>query len=163
MSSISPLPSRRSHERLDDREHVLLAERAHGVLGVEVEAHVHLHAADRREVVALGIEEQRVEHRLGGVEGRRLARAHDPVDVEQRALAARVLVDRQRVADVGADIDVVDVEHRQLGDADILERLQELLGDLVAGLGPDLARLRVDEVLGDVLADQILVRRLAGT
>jgi hypothetical protein len=47
------------HERLDDREHVLAAQRAHRVLGVEVEAHVHLHAADGREVVALGVEEQR--------------------------------------------------------------------------------------------------------
>ena len=32
-----------------------------GVLGVEVEAHVHLHAADGREIIALRIEEQAVE------------------------------------------------------------------------------------------------------
>ena len=51
-------------ERAHDRDDVVLAQHAHGVLGVEVEAHVHLHAADGREVVALGIEEQRVEHRL---------------------------------------------------------------------------------------------------
>ncbi|GJE72800.1 hypothetical protein CHKEEEPN_4361 [Methylorubrum podarium] len=147
-------------QRLDHREHVLAAQRAHGVGGVEVEAHVHLHAADRGEVVALGVEEQRVKHRLRGVERRRLARAHDPVDVEQRALAAGILVDRQGVADVGADIDVVDVEHRDLGDADVVERLEKLLRDLVAGLGPDLAGLAVDEILGDVLADEILVGRL---
>ena len=51
-------------ERLDDGEDVLLAQRALGVGRVEVEAHVHLDAADRREVVALGVEEQRLEHRL---------------------------------------------------------------------------------------------------
>ena len=41
-------------QRLDDREDVFLAQHAHGVRRVEVEAHVHLHAADRRKVVALG-------------------------------------------------------------------------------------------------------------
>ena len=101
-------------QRLDDREDVLLAQHADGVLGVEVEAHVHLDAADRRKVVALGIEEQRLEHRLRRVDRRRLARAHDAVDVEQRFLARLVLVDGQRVADVGAGIDVVDVENRDL-------------------------------------------------
>ena len=100
------------HQRLDDRQDVLLAQHADGVLGVEVEAHVHLDAADRRKVVALGVEEQRLEHRLRRVDGRRLARAHDAVDVEQRVLARLVLVDGERVADVGAGIDVVDVENR---------------------------------------------------
>jgi hypothetical protein len=52
-----------------------------------------------------------------GFQRRRLARTHDAVDVEQRVLAALVLVDRQRVADVAADIDVVDVEDRQLFEA----------------------------------------------
>ena len=40
-------------QRLDHREDVLLAQRGDGVLGVEVEAHVELDAADGREVVAL--------------------------------------------------------------------------------------------------------------
>ncbi len=69
-------------QRADDREDVFLAEHAHGVGCVEVEPHVHLDAADRREIVALGIEEQRLEHRLRGVDGRRLARPHHTVDVE---------------------------------------------------------------------------------
>ena len=38
----------------------------------------------------------------------------------------------------------------------------ELLGDLVAGLGEDLAGLGVEEILGDVLAVQVLVGRLEG-
>ena len=100
-------------QRTDHREDVLLAQRANAVLGGQIKPHVHLHAADRGEVIALGIEEQRVEHRLCGVDRRRLARAHDAIDVEQRVLASHVLVDRQRVADVGADIDMIDVEERQ--------------------------------------------------
>ena len=101
-------------QRADDGDDVLLAEHAHRVLGVEVEAHVHLHAADGREVVALRVEEQRLEHRLRGVDRRRLARAHHPVDVEQRVLAVLVLVGGERVADVAAHVDVVDLQQRQL-------------------------------------------------
>ncbi len=111
-------------QHLEDREDVLLAQRAEGVLGLEVEPRVHLDAADRREIVALAVEEQAAEQRLRRLEGRRLARAHDPVDVDQRILARRVLVELQRVADIGADRDMVDRQHRQLGDAGIGEELQ---------------------------------------
>ena len=100
-------------QRLDHREDVVLAQDAHGVVDGEVETHVHLDAADRGQVVALRIEEQRLEHVLRRVDRRRLARTHDAIDVEQRFLARHVLVDRERVADIGADIDVVDVEDRQ--------------------------------------------------
>ena len=153
-------------QRADHRDDVFLAQHAHGVGRVEIEPHVHLDAADGREIVALGIEEQRMEHRLRGVDRRRLARTHDAIDVEQRVLARHVLVDRERVADVGADIDVVDVEQRQFLVAVLDQRLSGVLPsdvplavssrcrDLLAGLGVDFAGLRVDEVLGDVLADQ---------
>ncbi len=105
------------HQRLDHRENVLLAQRALGVGRVEVEAHVHLDAADRRQVVALGVEEQRLEHRLGAFDGRRLAGTHHAIDVEESVLARGVLVDLQRVADVRPDVDMVDVEDRQLVEA----------------------------------------------
>ena len=41
-------------QRLDHGQDVVLAQHAHGVLGLEVETHVHLDAADGRQVVALG-------------------------------------------------------------------------------------------------------------
>ena len=80
-------PVAQVHQRLDHRENVVLAQRALGVGRIEIEAHVHLHPADRREVVALGVEEQRLEHRLGAFDRRRLARTHDAIDVEQGVLA----------------------------------------------------------------------------
>ena len=99
---------------LDDRQDVLAAQRALAVgHALEVEPHVHLDAADRREVVAVEVEQQALEQGLGLLQRRRLARAHDAVDVEQRLFTVGVLVGRQRVADVGADIDVVDGERRQ--------------------------------------------------
>src|SRR3712207_6995052 len=54
----------RSHQHAQRRDDVLLAQRADGVrhlLGGEAEAHVHLHPADGREVVALRVEEQAAE------------------------------------------------------------------------------------------------------
>ena len=148
-------PVAQVHQRLDDREDVVLAQRALGVGRIEVEAHVHLHPADRREVVALGVEEQRLEHRLGAFDCRRLARTHDAIDVEQGVLSRGILVDLERVADIGADIDVVDVEHRQLLEAGLQELRERLLGNLLAGLGVDLAGRRVVEILGDILAIEI--------
>ncbi len=136
-----------AHQRLDDGEDVLVAQRAHGVRRIEVEAHVHLHPAHGRQVVALGVEEDAVEQRLRGLRRRRLARAHHPVDVEQRLVGVRVLVDGERVADEGADIDVVDVEDRDLLETELLQRLEQLLLDLLAGLAVDLAGLQIDDVL----------------
>ena len=98
------------HQLLDDREDVLLAQGRDRVLGVEAEAHVELDPADGGQVVALGIEEQAVEQGVRGLARRRLAGAHDAVDVGQRAVAVLALVGLQRVADPRAGVDVVDVE-----------------------------------------------------
>jgi len=144
-------------QRAHHREDVLLAQDAHSVFGGEIEPHVHLDAPNRGQVVALGIEEQRLEHRLRRVDRRRLARTHHAINVEQRVLARHVLVDRQCVADVGADIDMVDVKKRQLLVAELDQRLQRFLSDFLAGLGVNLAGLRIDEILGDVMADQLFV------
>ncbi len=142
-------------QSLDHREDVVLAERAHRVGRIEVETHVHLDPAHGREVVALGVEEDAVEQGLRGLRRRRLARAHHPVDVEQSLLGVGVLVDGERVADEGADIDMVDVEDRDLLEAEILQRSEQLRIELLARLAVDLARLHVDDVLGEVAAMQV--------
>ncbi len=142
------------------RQDVSLAQDPHRILGVEVEPHVHLDPAHGREVVTLGIEEQRVEHRLCGVERRRLAGTHHAVDVEQGILTRGVLVDRKRRADVGSDVDMIDIEDRQDLEAVLQKPGQRLDRDLVASLGVDLAGLGIVEVFGQVLAVKIVVLRL---
>ena len=92
-----------------------------------------------------------------GIDRWRLARTHDAIDVEQRILARHVLVDRKCVADIGADIDVVDVEERQLFVAGLDQQLEILLGDLLAGFRKDFAGFYVDQILGDMMADQFLI------
>ncbi len=100
-----------------------------GVLGVEAEAHVELHAADGREVVALGIEEQAVEQRFRGLARRRLAGAHDAIDVGQRVVAVLGLVDLERVADPRARVDMVDVEQLELGRCPALSSFSRFSGE----------------------------------
>ena len=73
-------------QRLEDGENVFLAQHAHRVGRVQAHAHVHLDAADRRQVIAFAVEEQLAEQGLGGVQRRRLARTHDAIDVDQRLL-----------------------------------------------------------------------------
>ena len=90
------------HQLLDQRDDVVLGERAHVEVGLLVQARVELVAADAREVVALGVEEQLVEQRLGVLDAGRLAGALLLEQLDQRALfGARYLgVGVERVGDV---------------------------------------------------------------
>ncbi len=133
---------------------VLLAQHADAVRHIKSKAHVHLHAPDRGQVIAVGIEEQAAEQRLGGVRRGRLARAHHPVDVDQRIVAVAVLVHRQRVADPRA-VGLVHRQRRQGIDAAVLECRELGLGQFLASLDIDLAGFLVDQVLGHVAAQQI--------
>ena len=147
-------------QMLDHREDVLAAQHPDRVVGVELQARVHLDPADRRQVVALAVEEQAVEQVLGGIQVGRLARAQDAVDVEQRILAVVAALGRERVAHVRPDRDVVDVEHRQVLDLGLDQLGQQLGRQLGAGLGEHQAGLLVDQVLGDVAPDQLLGRHV---
>ena len=88
-------------ESLDELDDVFVHEHAHvrvgALLGLDVvvQPHVELVAADAREVVALGVEEQAAEHRRGAVERRRLAGALLPEELDQRLFlrAGGVLLD----------------------------------------------------------------------
>ncbi len=55
-------------QHLEDGEDVFLAQHADRVSGLLLEARVHLDAADRRQIVALAVEEQALEQRFGGLE-----------------------------------------------------------------------------------------------
>ncbi len=143
-------------EHAQDGDDVVLAEHPHRILGLEAEARIHLHAADGREIVALRIEEQAFEERFRRLEGRRLARAHHAIDIDERLFAARILVDLQRVAQIRPDRHVIDRDHRQFEDVRLLDRLDQLLGHFVAGFGIDLAGILVDDIDRQVLTDDVL-------
>ena len=112
--------ARQRDELLDERDDVVVRQRARLEVDVEAQAGVELVAADAREVVALGVEEQLVQQRARGVDRRRLARALLLEQLDQRALLGlRDLgVGFDRVADVvrvleeGEDLLVGRVAHR---------------------------------------------------
>ncbi len=145
-------------QALDDRQDVLAAQHAHRIVGLHAEPGVELDPTDRRQIVALGIEEQALEQVLGGIEVGRLARAQHPVDVEQRLLAVGAALGRKRVADVGPDGDVIDVEHGELLHRGVDQLGEQLRRQLVARLGVHQAALLVDHVGRHVAPDQLLGR-----
>jgi hypothetical protein len=162
MSSISPLTVAQFDQHLDHGQDVFLAQNAHGVFRVEIQTHVHLDATDSRKVVALSVEEQRVEHRFGGIHRRRFARTHDAVDVEQGVLTALVLVDSQRVADVATDVDMIDVEDVDFRLARVDQSLEDLLVDFVTSFEINLAGCVIDDIFREIRTEQIVFRRLDG-
>jgi hypothetical protein len=99
---------------LDD---VFLAEHARAGDLVASHAAVELHAAHRRQVVALAVEEQVLEQVLGGILGGRLAGTHHAIDFHQRLEARLGRVDAQRVRNERTAVQVVDVQRLDLRDA----------------------------------------------
>ena len=133
-------------QRLEDGEDVVLAQHPHGVGRIQPHAHIHLHPAHRRQVVALRIEEKLAEQGFGRIQRRRLAGTHDPVNVDQGLFAGMVLVHRHGVADIGADGDAIDVDHLDLMEAGFGQALEIFGGELIAGLDIDFAGLGIDHV-----------------
>ena len=144
-------------QRLDHRQDVFLAQGALGVRRIQPEAHVHLDPANGGQVIALRIEEQRVEQPFGGFAGRRLAGAQNAVDFQQRLIVIFRLVGLQRVAHVGAGVDMIDVKHAELLVAALADAVENVLIDLVAGLAVNLAGLCVHQLVGQELPVEILV------
>src|SRR5262249_41638726 len=93
-----------------------------------------------------------------GVDRRRFAGTHHAVNVEQGLLAALVLVELQRVANVRPIGDRIDIEDRQIIDARFDQRRQDAFGKRVTRFAEDLTRFRVDDIFGDVAIEQIFAR-----
>ena len=66
------------------------------------------------------------------------------------------LVGDQRVAQVRADVEVVDEQDLELLDAALAQLVELGLGQLLVALEEDLAGRLVDDVLGDDLADELV-------
>ena len=122
--------------------------------------------ADR--VITLAIKEQGVEQVDCRVNGGRLARTHHAVDVHERGFAVHVLVLRHGVAHVWTDVDIVDVQHRNIGDArvdqlfcctaDQIAVFVILQRQLVTGFDINRTGFFVDDVLGDKFALNVIER-----
>ena len=142
-------------EDLHRAEQVFLAQHAHGIGHiVEAQPHVHLHPSDRRQIVAVRIEEQAAEQPFRRLRRRRLTRTHHAIDVDQCVVAVGVLVDRQRVANPRT-VRLVHRQRRQFGDTSLFQRGELRLGEFLASFRIDLARLSIDQILSHEAAEQI--------
>ena len=146
-------------QRLEDFKYVFLAEDSHVVRAIQFKADVHLHPTDRRQVIAILVEEQALEHRLGGLDRRRLTRTHHAIDIEQCILAKRVLIYAKGVSHVAADIHVVDVEDVDGGEAFFFQRRDIGYIQLIARFSVNLACAGVDLIARQIAAHQGLRRQ----
>jgi hypothetical protein len=111
---------REGHQLLDQGDDVVVGQDPGLEVDVEIEAGVELVAADPGEVVALGVEEELLQQRFGGVNRRRLARALLFEQLDQGALfgPGRLGVRLNRVAEVDRVVEhveqllVLDIAHR---------------------------------------------------
>ena len=117
---------------------------------------IHLDPAHHRKVIALGIEEQAFEQRLGAADGGRIARAQTAVDLHHRLVGGVDLVLQQGLAQIRPDIEVVDKQHAQIGDATLAQIQQGGRGDFLIAFHHNLTGGGIDDVGGGDLADHIL-------
>ena len=125
------------HELAHERVDVVVREGARVEVDVEVQARVELVAPDAREVVALGVEEELLQQRVGGVDARRLAGALLLEELDERALLGlRVVgVALDRVAQVERAVE--EVGELLVEALDVLDALLDrAVGLGVVGHGP---------------------------
>ncbi len=130
---------------LEHREDIFPVEHARSLRAAAPHPAVEFHAADARQVVALLGEEQVLEQVLRRLLGRRLARAHHAIDLDQRLQLGAGGVDTQRAGDVWPLIQVVDIQHLEGLGARLAQLCQQLLGDLGIGVGQQLPGFLVDD------------------
>ena len=160
MSDICPYCATRRLDSSSVRElaYLQVVENAGAENLLAADAAVELHAPDRRQVVALGVEEQVGEQVLGRILGRRLAGSHHAVDLHQRLEARLGGIDAQRVGDVGAAVEIVHVQRVDLRDTGLDQLLDRCCGQHLVRLGEDLAGVGVDHVVRQHLAVHVLTR-----
>src|SRR5690606_35576795 len=135
------------HEVLRGLDDVLAAEDALFEINIHAELLVDLVAADLAEVVALGIEEEALEERLGVGGGRGLAGTETLVDFLEGFLlvAGRVLFEG---AHDGTFVHR-GVDHADNADVALLEGAHDLLGEGLEGAGEHYALVGVNDVLDE--------------
>ena len=103
------------------------------------------------------LEEQAAEQGIARFQCRRFTRTHDAVDVDERIFTVAALVGCERVADVRADVDVVDREDAQRLEAELLDFLETLVVDFITGFEYNFAGLFVVNCAGEIGADQFFL------
>src|SRR5262249_17997169 len=132
------------------------AQRALLERSVELELVVQLQTSDLREVVAVLVEEEVVEEGPRRLARRRIAGPETLVDLHDRLVRRADLVLQHRIAKPRPD--QVHEQDLELGDAALLQVLEDVRRDLLIALDEDLARVGVRDVVRGHLTDDLLER-----
>ena len=146
MSSIAPRPSFNSHMIFTVFSTSSLRRTRTCVLHVHAQPHVHLHAADRGQVVAVAVEEQPAEQRLGRLGGRRLARDASRDRCRSAHPRGEAFLSTASVLRIHGPFDWSTASVGSRSIPAILQCRQPRLGQLLARLGIDLAGFLVHQV-----------------
>ncbi len=119
---------------LHHRNNIFAAQNPYGVFCVQIQTHIHLNTANRRQVIALGIKEKTFQKLTSRFQCWWFARTHYPVYVDQRLFFAVGLIGSKRVAHVWTLIDMVNIEKGNFFHFMIHKHSQCLRGHLVTGL-----------------------------
>ena len=151
------LPVFKTNQNLDDRKDVFLPQHTQSVIAFQPQARVHLDPSNRGKIIPFTVEKQAVEHSFSRFRRRRLTGTHDPVNIHQGFVAGAVLINGQRITDIGADRCVVDSQGLHRLETNFLELGQQFLGNLVARFGENFTGFLINDVFRDVLIDKISI------
>ena len=131
---------------------------------IEAELRVQLQAPHPREVVLLRVEEQALEERARAVQGRRIAGAQPPIDLDQRLLLRLDRVLLQGGRQHRTNLVQLGEEHLDGPDLLLLRHRHDARRDLLVGLEDHLAGLGVHDVghrkgAGELLGGPVRWRR----
>ena len=156
-------------QRLDTGNDVFFAQGALGIFGIQSQTHIHFDPANSRKIIAFAVEEQGIEQCRSCLNSRGLAWPHDAIDIHKRGFAAHVFILRHGIAHIGANVDIVDVQYRNIGKACINQLFERSTSDFtlfvifqrqfIAGFDIDCAVFFVDDILRNKLADNLLKRK----
>ena len=127
---------------VDDLDYVFSSDRPHVLRQVQAQLLVELVAPHPRQVVTAGIEEVRVHQAHRRIVSRRVAGPDSVVDVYQSLFGIMSAVEFERGVDVAVgnvNLDLVELE--------LFDPLGNFVVDSLAGLGNNLVRLRIPDLL----------------
>ena len=150
-----PFAALRFEDVTDDLDDVLPAEDALLQGDLHAQLLVHLQPADLGEVVPTRIEKDILQQGLGALQGGGVARAHPPVDFDQRLIRAAGVVLQQGLADLEHLAVIRPRQDLEGLHAPLLELLHQFAGDLLPALAQDLARPGLDHVPGQEAAHHV--------
>ena len=141
---------------LEDVDDVFVGQRAFTCALFTAQTTVQLHPANGRQIVPLFGEEQVVEQILSRLLGGRLARAHHPVDLNQRFKRRAGRIDTQGVRHKRTAVQVVGVKGFDFLHASVEDLGNQLFGQLRVTLNQHFTGSLINHVLRQYTAVQVL-------